>query len=79
MYKRQLLYHIHAYAAAGELGDFGVGGKARGQKEIEDVPVGIVHSGNGQPLADGLVQNGVVVDALAVVLDLDEDVYKRQV
>ena len=68
-----LFHHVHAHAAAGKLRHLRVGGEARRHQEVQDVLVGILHVREGQAVADGLLQHAVVVDALAVVLDFDDD------
>ena len=70
-------HHVHADAAAGDVGDLGGGGEARREDELVDLRVrqlvGDSASGD-EPLRDRLGPDPRDVEAAAVVGDLDDDV-----
>lgn len=47
--------------------------KPGGHQKVENIPVGIFHVRQSDAVSDGLVEHGVIVDALAVIPDLNDD------
>src|SRR5690606_23163981 len=67
------LDHVHADAAARNVGHLLRGREARREDELPDVAVG--HAvGNGQAVLPRLGQDAFAVETAAVVADLDDDV-----
>ena len=69
------LHHVHADAAAGDVGDFGLGGEAGQEDQLQALVVGQAGGGFGidQALLQRLDAQAFRIDAGAVVADLDGD------